>query len=68
MEGRGDHVDVGQVAATEVRVVVDEDVAGRELAAAWMTAFTARGIEPRWMGRSGPCATISPRTSKMPQE
>jgi hypothetical protein len=35
---------------------------------AWITAFTASGIEPRWIGRSGPCATISPLTSKSPHE
>jgi hypothetical protein len=33
-----------------------------------MTAFTASGMEPRWIGRSGPWATISPSTSKMPHE
>ena len=41
---------------------------GSKVGEAWMTALTASGIEPRWMGRSGPCATISPRASKSPHE
>jgi hypothetical protein len=33
-----------------------------------ITARTASGIEPRWIGKSGPCATMLPARSKMPQE
>ena len=47
-KGRRDDVDVGEMAAAEVRVVVDEDVAGRRrVGKARITAFTASGIEPR---------------------
>jgi hypothetical protein len=35
------------MAPTEVRVVVDEDVAGRRGREGAITAFTASGIEPR---------------------
>ena len=68
-KARRDDIDVGQVRAAVIRVVVDEHVAGFDTRERRRSrARTASGIEPRWIGRSGPCATMLPRASKIPQE
>jgi N-methylhydantoinase B len=48
--------------------VIDDPQGGDAPFCIRLTVRTASGIDPRWIGRSGPCATIAPSASNTPQE